>query len=43
MGPAGAAVVGGIAVLMVTSAFALHPVMRRPVDAEPPKLKPAPA
>ena len=43
MGPAGAAVVGGIAVLMVTSAFALHPVMRRPVDPEPSALEPAPA
>jgi MFS family permease len=43
MGPAGAAVFGGIAVLVVTGAFALNPVMRRPVEAEPPALEPAPA
>ena len=35
MGPAGAAVIGGTAVLFVTAAFALNPMMRRPVDPVP--------
>jgi MFS family permease len=41
IGPDGAAVAGGIAVVLVTGAFAFNPVMRRPVDAEPVSLEPA--
>ena len=43
MGPAGAAVLGGFMVLSITVAFALDPVMRRPVDPEPVRLERAPA
>jgi MFS family permease len=43
MGPAGAAVAGGIAVLLITGAFALNPIMRRPVEAEPSVVEPATA
>jgi MFS family permease len=41
LGPDGAAVAGGCLVLLVTATFALNPVMRRPVDAEPVALEPA--
>jgi MFS family permease len=35
LGPAGAAVVGGLAVLSITGAYALKPAMRRPVEGSP--------
>lgn len=40
-GPAGAAVVGGIAVIIATSAFALNPAMRRPAEESPSGAAPA--
>ena len=43
MGPAGAAVIGGLAVLCVAGVFSLNPVMRRRVEAEPATQEPAPA